>query len=605
MDDSVLAVLPPDVSSEAMGLRRELEQRRAQYMQERAFDQSEAVSMFSQLLRHSGERAMERARHRTADGAVQFTHVRRILPGACSGWGIRQSNNEAASKKTLSRQLVDHDGVACLLVLLFLDEPKLNIGRLHRVLKNISFHKGTRLWIIKALISVIIRTSGMVQDGLSRLMKSPNSSTQKTPSKKTQSSHASDESLSSRKSAQWLSRSLDSSFGNRVDLFEIRIPPGKVSDKGSYVSVHPHAASFVNKHIVEALLFLAKNFPSSFTPFASKKDEDEQKKGESSKSNEKKDNEEAMDDKVRNTDISLDFWNILYRLNSVGPGRKGKLPLKSSKDIFKDEVVESFDNSPLGQLLAMLSHPVIKRNTALIDKLLRLLAIISMSLPEPSKQEDAPATSSAIVEEPEVEASLPVATTQPTVTFAAEDTIVERSPLVVDESVLPENSDVTPGTVAAVSEETDHDLIFPGASHFSETSSVTSSLFVESSPAPIDTVDNIPAGVRSPRAESVLSYLSDGTLAGHSDISGPAAGAHEEPMEIDRASHVVSDTSSNGKCFCHTSDFVKHHRPWNLLPLSQKCCITETGKHYSGTVIDRRKVMNNLRDRGRIQIYSN
>eukprot|EP00794_Sanderia_malayensis_P006098 gene6098-6802_t len=560
MDDSVLAILPPDVNSEAMGLRRELEQRQAQYLQERAFDQNDALSMFSQLLRHSGDRT----RHRATDG-IQFARVRAMLPGGNSGWGIRQSNADQNSlKKGLNRQLIDADSVACLIVLLFLDEPKLNIGRLHRVLKNVSFHKGTRLWIIKALISVINRTSGLDQQ--SKSLKSWSKSLhQKHPATSSSSSSkraGQGQSLDQSKLVNWLTRSLDSSFGNRVDLFDIRTPPGKAVDKGSYISIHPHAASFVNKHIVEALLFLAKNFPSSFTPYLSKKEaeeeEDRLKKGINKKESLAEEDQNKLS-RDRSTD--MDFWNILYRLNSAGPGRKGKMPMKTNKELFKDDVTDSFDNSPLAQLLSMLSHPVIKRNTTLIDKLLRLLAVISTSLPEASKPDEASSTAATnvIVEEPEsamATSSSPQQQEQqhqqqqqpqPTVTFAAEDTIVERSPLVDAANLLTEsNGDANlPDQHASSSaDDADHDLIYPGASHFSETSSVTSSLFVESSPAPVDPADHLHIGPRSPRAESVISCLSDGTFAGQSDISGPAT--HEEPMEIDRASHAVSDTSSNG-----------------------------------------------------------
>ena len=38
----------------------------------------------------------------------------------------------------------------------------------------------------------------------------------------------------------------------------------------------------------------------------------------------------------------------------------------------------SFENTPFGQLLGMLSSPVIRRNSVLTDKLLRLLSLISI-----------------------------------------------------------------------------------------------------------------------------------------------------------------------------------------------------------------------------------
>ena len=556
MDDSVLAVLPPDVSTEAMGLRRELEQRQAQYFQERTFEQTD---VFSQLLRHSGARP----RFRGMD--VQLTHFRRMHTSGQSGWGIRQSGDSSTIKKVLNKQLVDHESLACLLVLLFLGEPKLNIGRLHRVLRNVSFHKGSRLWIIKALISIIGKTSGFTS-GFSFEVPSKAFKTQEKPhhtpvghkhaSKRalTPTDHNTDSDIPLRQSNNWLSRTLDSSFGHRVDLFEIKQSGGKLSDKSASISVHPHAASFVSKYVIEALLFLAKNFPTSFTPFAPKKEEDENKGDGKGKSNETKETiGDSTEDKGRDRIPDVDFWTILYRLNSIGPGRKGKMPLKSLRETFKEDSDENFDNSPLGQILSMLSHPVIKRNTALIDKLLRLLAVVSMSLPEASKPSEANTAGAATTEGTEPTPT-PSEGPQPTVTFATEATIVERSPLVdaAGPGINEESNNIPPDDHQVQDEDHDQDNLFPGGSHFSETSSITSSLFVEGSPAPVDTVvEMVPPGVRSPRAESVISCFSDGTYAAHSDISGVAAEAHEEPMEIDRASHAVSDTSSNGESFAY------------------------------------------------------
>ena len=545
MDDSVLAVLPPDVSTEALGLRRELEQRQAQYFQERAFEQTD---VFSQLLRSSGTRS----RHRGFDGTFQFTPIRRLHGGNHTGWGIRQVDHSGNLKKILNKQLVDHESLSCLLVLLFLGEPKLNVGRLHRVLRNVSFHKGSRLWIIKALISIVGKTNGATADLSHRSQRSPDKS-QKYVGKRVhlsteQHGDQSQPDTSHRQANNWLSKTLDSSFGHRVDLFDIKPAVGKSSDKGASISVHPHAASFVNKHVIEALLFLAKTFPTSFTPYTSKKEEDEGKGEDKAKSHDVKETvHENPDEKPRDKSSDVSFWTILYRLNSIGPGRKGKMPLRTLKDTFKEETNENFDSSPIGQILTMLSHPVIKRNTALIDKLLRLLAVVSMSLPETVKPNEE-TTQAAANTEPVPPTTTQNEATQPTVTFAPEDIIVERSPQVDGVLVSQDAEAVDHHNVNE--EEPDSENIFPGSSHFSETSSITSSLFVEGSPAPVDTVEIVPSGVQSPRAESVVSCLSDGTYAAHSDISGMAAEPHEEPMEIDRASHAVSDTSSNGMhCF--------------------------------------------------------
>ena len=51
--------------------------------------------------------------------------------------------------------MLDPEALSCLLVLLFIDEPKLNTTRLHRVLRNLCYHGPTRAWLIRALLSIV------------------------------------------------------------------------------------------------------------------------------------------------------------------------------------------------------------------------------------------------------------------------------------------------------------------------------------------------------------------------------------------------------------------------------------------------------------------
>ena len=41
------------------------------------------------------------------------------------------------------RHLLDHEALTCLLVLLFVDDSRLNTSRLHRVLRNLCYHSAT------------------------------------------------------------------------------------------------------------------------------------------------------------------------------------------------------------------------------------------------------------------------------------------------------------------------------------------------------------------------------------------------------------------------------------------------------------------------------
>jgi len=57
------------------------------------------------------------------------------------------------------RHLLDHEALSCLLVLLFIDEPKLNTTRLHRVLRNLCYHGPTRDWVVRSLLSILERSN--------------------------------------------------------------------------------------------------------------------------------------------------------------------------------------------------------------------------------------------------------------------------------------------------------------------------------------------------------------------------------------------------------------------------------------------------------------
>ena len=50
-------------------------------------------------------------------------------------------------------------------VLLFVDEPKLHVSRLHRVFRNLCYHVPTRAWLVRSLLSILQRTQEMQQLG--------------------------------------------------------------------------------------------------------------------------------------------------------------------------------------------------------------------------------------------------------------------------------------------------------------------------------------------------------------------------------------------------------------------------------------------------------
>lgn len=91
--------------------------------------------------------------------------------------------------------------------------------------------------------------------------------------------------------------------------------------------------------------------------------------------------------------ISTDFWDLLVKLDNMNVSRKGKasmktVPLGGSAEA--EGAQFSLETSPLGQLMNMLSHPVIRRSSLLTEKLLRLLSLISIALPD-NKATEVPA----------------------------------------------------------------------------------------------------------------------------------------------------------------------------------------------------------------------
>ena len=392
IDDSLLPLLPTDLASEAQSLRREIEARHHRILQERfTFSGGDRASAISALLRHS-------ALSRHGGGS----HFSRLLPsggglsGRVSGFSNGPPSLPPPNRKIIGRHLLDHEALACLLVLLFVEEPRLNTGRLHKVLRNLCYHEETRSWLISAMIAILRRTSGQDSDG-SCPVTFVESSTRGEPSSSSQSSrtesqcrldeylqtqgHCASDSKSS-KQHTWLSFGVRTSLGSRTNVFCIKRQGKAGLERSTFVNIHPHASQFVCKHVLDALLFLAKSFPVSFTPFIAAKAHPSCNKEEVSSSEAKP--------SVSATHDSTDFWDILLKLDTAGTGRKGKGAAKTSSthslissttDSPSGEERE-FSTSPIGQLLIALNDPVVQESVAVTDKLLRLLSVTSAALPD-------------------------------------------------------------------------------------------------------------------------------------------------------------------------------------------------------------------------------
>ncbi|KAF6724737.1 E3 ubiquitin-protein ligase HUWE1 [Oryzias melastigma] len=185
---------------------------------------------------------------------------------------------------------------------------------------------------------------------------------------------------------------------------------------GSTVHIHPQAAPVVCRHVLDTLIQLAKVFPSHFTQqrckdlLSSSSDIDSRlcsgssvggagtgssRLGSQANPNASTTPNSLLSSAVtpQSLGISTDFWDLLVKLDNMNVSRKGKasmktLPLGGSAEA--EGAQFSLETSPLGQLMNMLSHPVIRRSSLLTEKLLRLLSLISIALPD-NKATEVPA----------------------------------------------------------------------------------------------------------------------------------------------------------------------------------------------------------------------
>ncbi|XP_075434570.1 E3 ubiquitin-protein ligase HUWE1 isoform X9 [Ascaphus truei] len=431
MEDSVLAVMPPDIAAEAQALRREQEARQRQLMHERLFGHS-STSALSAILRSPAFTS-----RLSGNRGVQYTRLAVQRGGTFQMGGSSTHTRPAGSNvdsllRLRGRLLLDHEALSCLLVLLFVDEPKLNTSRLHRVLRNLCYHAQTRNWVIRSLLSILQRSSET--ELCIESPKQPAGGPDKRGGTKAcASSHDSRplellHKMESKNSNQlsWLSVSMDAALGCRTNIFQIQRSLGrKHTEKhaacGSTVHIHPQAAPVVCRHVLDTLIQLAKVFPSHFTQQRSR--ECSLEISESRERSIKLTCSPCFGPSSSSTgagNISTDFWDLLVKLDNMNVSRKGKTSIKSvpvSSGGDGESSQCSLEASPLGQLMNMLSHPVIRRSSLLTEKLLRLLSLISIALPDNKATEALANPSNAIAPAPApTPATAPVPVPIPAVT---------------------------------------------------------------------------------------------------------------------------------------------------------------------------------------------
>lgn len=385
MDDSLLSLLPTELAAEALLLRRE-------YLTSNA----SANSTLSRLLRTAAAGRIQRARYTIAVPDHVHNHQSSWSwalerPTGTLAHGNSSSRNLMAAlsrdSKFKGRQLLDSEALTCLMILLFVQDQRLNIARLHRVLRNLSYHQQTRQWIVQSMLSIIERSR--LSDETSRNNGLALTDSKKSPSKK--DSVSGQETNKVNHSSSWLSISMDAALGCRASVFAVpKLPNSKSAVtpvSGRCINIHSQAAPAVCRHMLETLITLAKSFPQHFFP-----------EGLQS-------NEEANNDSDSSTNnLNPDFFEILAKLDSFlsnsGPNKKTRSSSKatpssasalntssSSSGATQQSGLNLLDaneaSSSLARLMGFLAHPIIKRSPTLTDRLLHLLALISIAFPVP------------------------------------------------------------------------------------------------------------------------------------------------------------------------------------------------------------------------------
>merc|ERR1712142_9047 len=388
MEESQISALPADLAAEAQNLRRDYEQRNRQMMHERFFNHvNQTGPTLSSILRNTVSRLGNQYAIHTGSGGPGRSNLWRSIGRGGPGHQQNAAALAAANNvKFRGRMLLDHEGLSCLLILLFIDDAKLNTTRLLRILRNLCYHAPTRDWVVKCLLSILEKANTGGEGGQANVDPATSGASTPTPAKMRKSMSRNTDVKDSRSSGQtsWLNISMDAALGFRANVFQVQRAQqsgGKKSSSAGLasISVLPQAAPVVCRHTLEVLISLAKSFPIHFLPGAGS-------------SNAQATSDNTPSDKKSSK--PAEFWETILKLDrECWSSKKGKSVVRSHSSVSIKSEDDEAGNSALsfsafGQLLSMLASPVIKRSSLLTEKLLRLLSLISLGQPDVLKRLD-------------------------------------------------------------------------------------------------------------------------------------------------------------------------------------------------------------------------
>ena len=408
VDDSVISHLPDEIASEARALRQERETRRRQILEqrhavlERIFEQASAEhgpasaylpstwdpsSYRYAILNLNPHQVLDGHHHHVHHYPHHHHHLARLYQNMNSMQGGMQQGGSRAGQT--SKQMLDQEALTCLLILLFFDQNKLHNNRLHRIVKNLSQHTSTRAWIISSLLTILHKASPSMQPSSGTSVSHTCPLPPPLTSQQQSSGHGDQQAAASSSAhlctpvhhyttPHWLNLTTNAALGSHTHVFQFH-QSGKV---GSNPNIHIHslASSQVCNNVLDLLVFLSRQFPSSFLPselMPNDKTPGGNGMGAATGSS------GSGSKQVCNRVVS-NFWQILLRLDGAA-NRKGKGLLKGFQ--FQEpsascSAKEIFSQSIIGQLMKLLQDNVVRESVSLTDKLLRVLSVASGPIPK-------------------------------------------------------------------------------------------------------------------------------------------------------------------------------------------------------------------------------